>query len=439
MAVQAVPSTATRIVRREGGTAATLAEADLCVIGAGIAGVSAALTAARLGRRVILADALPVLGGQAVNSVIGLFAGLFSNGFDGYQLTRGIADDILRDLGARGALHWRRGPPHKVVLYDEVALARWIEEAVRKAGITLLLGAVMREVDVEGRGRIREVRFAHRHGDVRVRATGFVDASGDAALCWGAGFACREFGDGVVYGTQMVVLEGVNEAALPTREELAARQHEMAPRYGMTRRDGFAFPFAGRGIALVNMTHIETPLEPLAASRCSIEGRHQADIAVHFLKTEYPEAFGRARVRTYGYPGIRQTRWIVGRQQLTADEVRNGTAFPDAVARTAWPIELHSHAEGYIWEPFPPEHMHYIPFGALLPAEAENVVAAGRCIDGDAAALSSVRVMGPGIAMGAAAAHALDLTGSGSVQQIDTAALVARVRENVEGEGPRYS
>ena len=55
------------------------------------------------------------------------------------------------------------------------------------------------------------------------------------------------------------------------------------------------------------------------------------------------------------------------------------------------------------------------------------MVAAGRCIDGDVAALSSVRVMGPCIAMGAAAAHALDLAGSGSVHQIDSAALRARV------------
>lgn len=438
MAVQAEPSTATRIIRRAPAAGPTLVEADICVIGAGAAGIAAALTAARLGRRVILADSLPVLGGQAVNSIIGLFAGLFSNGFDGYQLTRGFVDDMLRDLDARGALHWRRGPPHKVVLYDDIALARWIEEAVRDAGITLLLGAVLREVDVEGRGRITELRFAHRCGDVRVRAAGFVDASGDAALCWQAGFACREFGDGPIYGSQMVVLEHVNEAALPSREALAAHQHEMAPKYGMPRRDGFAFPFVGRGIALVNMTHIETPLEPLAFSAMSVEGRHQADKAVAFLKGEYPEAFGKARVRGYGYPGIRQTRWIVGRQQLTADDVRAGVKFPDAVARTAWPIELHSHAEGYIWQPFPAEHMHYVPFGALVPAEAENVVAAGRCIDGDAAALSSVRVMGPGMAMGIAAAHALDLAGAGSVQQIDVAALAARVRDNVEGEGPRY-
>jgi FAD dependent oxidoreductase len=112
--------------------------------------------------------------------------------------------------------------------------------------------------------------------------------------------------------------------------------------------------------------------------------------------------------------------------------VRAGTLFPDAIARTAWPIELHDRPEGYVWEPFPDDHMHYVPFGSLVPAEADNIVAAGRCIDGDSAALSSVRVMGPCIAMGAAAAHALDLAGSGSVAQIDIAALRRRVCDNVE-------
>ena len=63
----------------------------------------------------------------------------------------------------------------------------------------------------------------------------------------------------------------------------------------------------------------------------------------------------------------------------------------------------------------------------MTPVEADNVVAAGRCIDADLAALSSVRVMGPCIAMGAAAAHALDLAGTGSVHQIDIAALRKRV------------
>ena len=88
--------------------------------------------------------------------------------------------------------------------------------------------------------------------------------------------------------------------------------------------------------------------------------------------------------------------------------------------------------EGYAWEPFGPDHVHYVPLRSLTPPGADNLVAAGRCIDGDATALSSVRVMGPCIAMGAAAAHALDLAGTGSVHEIDRAALRTRVAMNVD-------
>jgi len=425
--------TATRIVRRPPDGAPRRVSADICVLGAGIAGVSAALEAARLGRKVALVDGLPALGGQAVNSIIGTFCGLFANGQHGAQFTHGIADDILRELGAQGALHYRRGGPSNttVVMYDEIALSRWIEEAIRNADITVLLGAILRGVARDGT-RIRELDLATRYGDVKLSAAGFVDATGDAALTWEAGFACREPADGPIYGTQMMVLEGIDEARQPTRAELTARARAKAALYGLVRTDGFAFVFPGRGTALVNHTHVETPLDPVAASRNALLGKAQADKVLHFLKSEYPDAFGQARVRSYGLPGIRQTRWIVGRQQLTVDDVRAGTAFSDAIARTAWPIELHDRADGYIWEPFSDDHVHYVPFGSLVPAEADNIVAAGRCIDGDNAALSSVRVMGPCIAMGAAAAHALDLAGNGSVQQIDIAALRRRVRDNVE-------
>src|ERR1044072_7458747 len=154
--------TATRIVRRENASPRQIS-ADICVVGAGSAGISAALEAARLGRKVVLVDGLQALGGQAVNAVIGTFCGFFSNGYSGYQTVHGVADGILRDLGAQGALHYRHGGPSNtiVVQYDEVALARWIEEEVRQAGITVLLGAVMRTVMRDGR-RIWAIDFATR-------------------------------------------------------------------------------------------------------------------------------------------------------------------------------------------------------------------------------------------------------------------------------------
>ncbi|MGS7457700.1 FAD-dependent oxidoreductase, partial [Mycobacterium tuberculosis] len=74
-----------------------------------------------------------------------------------------------------------------------------------------------------------------------------------------------------------------------------------------------------------------------------------------------PEAYRKARVRAYALPGIRQTRWIVGQHHLTTEEVRAATMFPDAVARTSWPVELHGDATGYRWEPFGDDHIHSVP------------------------------------------------------------------------------
>ena len=421
----------TRIVRRQDRSAVRTHRADLCVVGAGISGVSAAIEAARLGRDVILVDGLPAVGGQAVNSIIGMIVGLFGNGPNGKQLTHGIADDILRDLGASGDLEVRMGGVSPNAFYSEVALGRWVERKILELNITPLVGAVLRRVHLEQR-RVTELELATRYGDVMVRADGFVDATGDAALVWQAGLECQEPAEGVIYGSQMMVIENFDDAHRPTRDEVSARLRDRSEHYGLTRRDGFAMDLPGGRTAIVNMTHIENPLDPFAASRKGIEGKEQADRALNFLKAEFPEAFGAARVRAYGLPGMRQTRWIVGCHHLTVDEVRRGVKLEDAIARTAWPLEQHHHAEGYAWEPFAEDHLHYVPFGSLTPPDADNLVAAGRAIDGDATALSSVRVMGPCIAMGAAAAHALDLAGEGSVHQIDRTALNARIRANIE-------
>ena len=421
----------TRVVRRSAAPGVRELCADICVAGAGISGVSAAIEAARLGKRVVLIDGLPSLGGQAVNSIIGMIVGLFGNGPNGKQLTHGIADDILRDLGASGDLEVRMGGVSPNAFYNEVALGRWVERKVLELKITPLLGAVLRRVHMDGR-RVVELELATRYGDVIVQAEGFVDATGDAALVWQAGLECREPAEGVIYGSQMMVIENFEDAHRPGRDEVAARLRDHAERYGLTRRDGFAMNLPGGRTAVVNMTHIGNPLDPIEAAWKGLEGKEQADRALTFLKGEFPQAFGAARVRAYGLPGIRQTRWIVGCHHLTVDEVRRGVKFEDSIARTAWPLEQHHHAEGYVWEPFAEDHLHYVPLRSLTPPGADNIVAAGRCIDGDATALSSVRVMGPCIAMGAAAAHALELAGRGSVHRIEPAALRGRIRANIE-------
>jgi len=183
---------------------------------------------------------------------------------------------------------------------------------------------------------------------------------------------------------------------------------------------------------LANVTHFETPLDPMATGQMVIDGRAQADRVVTFLRAEFPAIFAQAQIRAYGMPGIRQTRWIVGRHQLTLDELKSAQRPPDAVARCAWWVELHDAPALVHWEKFAADHVYYIPLSCMLPKEAENIVAAGRCVDADLHALSAIRVIGPCIAMGAAAAHALDLAGSEPVHGVDVAVLQARLGDNLE-------
>ncbi|HLI28927.1 MAG TPA: FAD-dependent oxidoreductase [Chloroflexota bacterium] len=413
--------------------------ADVCVVGAGMSGVTCAIMLARRGRQVVLVDACPWLGGQAIGVPIGTIGGLFSSGPEPYLLTPIFARELLQALTDADACYLQRSRRARTVnvVYDDVALMRIFERMVRKAGVRTILGGIASSALVEGR-HLRAVRVETRFGPCEVRAKAFVDTSGDAALTWLAGLSCRR-ATFPIYGTQMCILEGVEYGDAARAHEVAFEAErlfrEKGSAYGLTRHEGVIFPLPSRGMAVLNVTHVATPLDPVRFWEEASVGREEAERGVALLKTEYPQVFGRAHIRSLGYPGIRQTRTIVGAYMLTVDDVREGRRFPDAIARVAWPIELHDTAAGFRWEPFPDGHLHYIPLRALLHAEADNLIAAGRCVDADPLALSSIRLMGPCIAMAVAAAETIDLflAGADSLHNVDVALVQERVRPNLEG------
>jgi hypothetical protein len=422
-----------RILRKPAQGPTPTVDADICVVGAGMSGVSAALEAARLGKRVVIVDAAPALGGQAVGSIIGTIIGLYTHGERPYQITHGIADGMIADLTAEGSMYRRNSATGTVTfLYDEVRLGRWVERQVQELGVRSIVGAVLTNVAVSNR-RVQHLELVTRFGPVRVAAQGYVDASGDATLSYEAGFEVRE-PDAPVFGSLNFVIENydADAASKMVIGDVHARLAEKGSAYGLVRHDGFLMHFPGKNQMLANVTHLETPLDPMASGQLVLEGRAQADRVVTFLRAEFPDIFANAQIRAYGMPGIRQTRWIVGRHQLTLDEIKAARRPADAVARCAWWVELHDAAALVHWEKFAPDHVYYIPLGCMVPKDADNVVAAGRCVDADLHALSAIRVIGPCMAMGAAAAHALDLAGSGPVQAVDMAALQARLHDNLD-------
>src|SRR5215470_13313804 len=164
----------TRIALRTSAPAVKTIEADICVLGAGISGVSAALEAAKLGRKVVLVDGAPALGGQAIGSIIGTIIGLYTHGPNAYQITHGVADDLIKDLTAEGSL-LRLHHSTVVFQYDEVRLGRWMERKVQEAGIQAVVGAVLTGVSFQNH-RVRHIDVVTRFGALRIQAQGYVDS-----------------------------------------------------------------------------------------------------------------------------------------------------------------------------------------------------------------------------------------------------------------------
>lgn len=400
---------------------------DLCVVGAGAAGVSAAIEASRLGLRVCLIDGLPQLGGQSVNGLIGTLCGFYSTGEAPYLLHYGFARELLGELETAGALSYRRGRGTLIALYDEGDLGAAYARHLRKADVQLLLGALLTAVERRGR-RIERVHVQTRYGAVAVTAECFVDASGDAVLAHQAGLRTQSAAQ-PVFGTTMFSLTNLGPS-VPPREDIEKRLAAVAEQYGLQRRDGFVFAFPERKVCLVNLMHFETPLEPLAMSRLARDARESVERVLHFLRSEFPPAFETARVHSIGQPGVRQTRGIVGRAALTTQAVRAGARPADAVVRSAWPIEFHGEMQGVHWESFDQGHLSWVPLSAMVAADADNLLAAGRCIDAEPYALAAVRVIGPCIAMGAAAAAAAAVGGA-NLHALDVARVQSLVQDNL--------
>jgi len=118
-----------RITRRPEKSGEKIA-AGICVVGSGADGISAALEAAAAGGKVVLVESAANLGGQAVNSAIGTFCGLYSNGPEITRLTYGVADDILSDLLKDAAARDLPARNSMIIQYDDTALGRWVDRTV---------------------------------------------------------------------------------------------------------------------------------------------------------------------------------------------------------------------------------------------------------------------------------------------------------------------
>jgi hypothetical protein len=188
----------------------------------------------------------------------------------------------------------------------------------------------------------------------------------------------------------------------------------------------------------VNMTRVVDidPLDPDDLTRAEVEARLQTVQLLRFFRERVP-GFERARIAATGTQiGIRESRRIVGRYTLTRDDVLQGRHFDDAVARSAYPIDIHNPSgSGTTTHRLREGESYEIPYRCLVPVNRENLLVAGRCISTTHEALASTRLTPTVMTLGQAAGTAAALSRKKRVRagDLDPALLRAElVRDGVD-------
>ena len=161
-----------------------------------------------------------------------------------------------------------------------------------------------------------------------------------------------------------------------------------------------------------------------------ISGRQMRQIS-EFLK-RYVPGFQNAYVMQSGVNvGVRETRRILGEYQLTADDVLSARKFDDAIARGAYPVDIHNpKGAGTVLKRLPPGEAYDIPMRCLLPQRTDRLIVAGRCISVDHRAHNATKEIPPCIATGEAAgtAGALSVARGITPRELDVSSLRERLR-----------
>ena len=394
-------------------------QTDLCVVGGGLAGMCAAISAAREGLRVVLMQERPVLGGNASSEIRMWICGAHGAG----NRETGIIEEIALE-------NLRRNPTKNIYVWQMI-LNEFVE---REKNITLLLNCTCNDAKIEqgvfadGRTvRIRSVSGYQMTTQtfIDVEASLYADCSGDSILAplTGAEFRIgRESADEFGEDTEVTIPDRMtmgNSCLLQGRETtqkipfitppdaVIFEPEVIARRKPNMQRNGENFWYlelGGDRDTISDAEEIGAELVPLAKGMWNYvknSGEYEADNwELEFL----------------GFlPGKRESRRMMGEYIITERDIAEDRSFPDTVAFGGWGLDDHYPAGFYyagrpnkdVMTPAP----YAIPYRALYSKNVENLYFAGRNISMTHMAMSSVRVMATcallGEAVGAAASVAV--------------------------------
>lgn len=416
---------------------------DIVVVGAGSAGVTAAISAGRTGAKTLLLERLPFLGGTST-AVLDTFYGYYTPGTRSIKVVGGIADDVVRELSGYHACFERPntfGAGTGITYHPEYLKVVW-EHLVTAAGCTILLNAWVQDV-IRSDHRITGLVVATKSGLQLVACRQVVDATGDADICHQAGIPYELAGAvdpaQTLTTTFKMVNVDVSKRKTISKQEVNALMAKAAAsgKYKLPRKEGSDHITPVDHMTATIMTRLRSfrkneegqvinATDPAFWSEAEIEGRLQALEYIRFLK-DYVPGYEKAELSTFGVQiGVRETRRVEGHYRLTAEDVLSARKFEDQIGLCGAPMEDHHDGEDTSWKYLPDGKVVGIPYRTLVPKESKNVLVAGRCFSANHVAHSSVRSMAQCMAMGQAAGLAAALANQQNCTPIEVDVMELR-------------
>ena len=415
-------------------------DVDVLVVGGGPAGVAAAFSAARLGKRVLIVEQFNCLGGVATaggHAHFSIFCAWASPtriaGGIPHELAQRIVDEGYGTRDAHGVMFEIEG--FKVIL-DKLA---------RECGVEVLYYTFFCETIVENGTAVGAI-IQNKSGRQAVLAKRIVDCTGDGdvAASAGAPFEIGRPADGKCQPmTLMFTIGGVDWP----RVRQWRTDYKMEHVWKQAQANGDMEPFQSVIMGFwwtptrpdqvgINFTHITgvnaTRAEDLTAA--TIEGRRQAYHCIPVFRKYVPGMENCYMVSTPNTVGVRESRRILAHLVLTEHDMLASREWPDSIGYGSFFIDIH-HIDGLgmdrtAFNPRP-GFKYQIPYRILVPKGVENILTAGRCVSVTHVALGSLRVMVQCMITGQAAGTAAAISIGDGVppRSADVAKLQARLRE----------
>ncbi len=373
---------------------------DVVIIGGGIAGVAAAVAAAKDGSNVVLVEKAPYLGGKATAAEVGTICGLYkyNHANEPDFIVNGFAQSFAQQLQASSQTKPLINEYHLAYLPYQVAHFKILcSQLLQQAGVTVLQWSTVVEV-LQQDNLITQVHIQTADSLLHYHTKSAVDCSGESLVAKFLSLPLIE-SDNYQAAAQVFTLSGIKETN-ETRLAFIILKAISSAIYNKTLPDYFdrIYLIPGslhNGIASFK---VGVPI-PVTLRAGNLQLLQQTALRfitemVDFLRTHVNACQHILLEHIADEIGIRTGVRTTGKYILQSSDILEGKHFEDAIANGSWPIEIWQQNKRVAMQYFAKDSYYQIPVGCLQSAHINNLFIGGRCISATDDAIASARVMG---------------------------------------------